>query len=124
MHGAYPGPADWTSYTEGYITNTSNYLTLYIRYEDLKQDHSTISKINDFLGYPPLTTTDVAEILEATSFDKMKGTHKEVSGNTTGKSGGYKGKLSEGNLAAINKRVSELVERVGSEKVDLRAYVE
>ena len=125
LHGSIPGPTDWVSFTEGYLTNTHNYPTLYIKYEDLKQDtEATISKINSFLGHPSLTPDEIGRVIDATSFDKMRGTHKEVSANTVGKSGTGKAKLSPENIAAIDRRVREMVSRVGHGVMDLRSYFE
>eukprot|EP00116_Pleurobrachia_bachei_P004238 sb/3464500/ len=124
-HRYIGGPADWCLFAEGYLNNPSNHHILYIKYEDLKASTSKmIGRINDFLGYPPLSQEEIGEVIDATSYDKMKGTHKEVAGNTTGKSGGYKERLSVENIAAMNKRVVELSDRIDDKHLNLRSYAE
>ena len=84
-----------------------------------------IVRINEFLGYEPLSPGEVEGVIEATSYDKMKTTHKEVAGKTTGKSGGYKERLSAENIAGFNKKVLELVSKIEDDKgLNLRSYAE
>eukprot|EP00116_Pleurobrachia_bachei_P005782 sb/3466044/ len=124
-HRYIGGPADWCLFAEGYLNNPSNHHILYIKYEDLKASTSKmIARINDFLGYPPLSQEEIGEVIDATSYDKMKSTHKEVAGNTTGKSGGYKERLSVENITAMNQRVVELSGRVDDRHLNLRSYAE
>eukprot|EP00116_Pleurobrachia_bachei_P018605 sb/3478867/ len=89
-----------------------------------EETEATISKINTFLGHPALTPDEIGRVIEATSFDKMRGTHKEVSANTVGKSGAGKTKLTPENIGAVNRRVRDLVGRVGHGQMDLRSYFE
>ena len=120
-----PGPSDWCLFTKEYLENPLNLNILYIKYEELKKDTShTISRLNNFLGYPDMAEEEIDEIIELTSYDKMKKTHSEVHSTTQGVSGAHKVKLSDANITAINGKITEFVETgIDDKGLGLEAYV-
>jgi len=67
---------DWWEFTKGYLDNPGNLPTLFLKYSDLKSDpEGSFIKINEFLGYPALTSEELAQIKYQTSYEVMKSTH-------------------------------------------------
>ena len=75
------------------------------------------------MGYTEMTTDDVVRIKELTSYNNMRSTHSNVvHENTTGKSGTYKGKLTEKNITDINNNIANFLEESGDMDVKLDMY--
>ena len=106
---------DYWQFNGQYLENKQGYNILYLVYEQMQEDkRETIRVLNNFLGYDKLSDENIDTIIDATSFENMRGTQKSLSDKIkvlNGVAGSYKQQIDEDVSALFAQKTKEVLGR-------------